>query len=238
LVYPFQNIKIGCVSGQLIYNNPNNINSGIGESFYLKYENYLKKLESKLGYVAGANGAIYAIRRELFYNLPKNAVNDDFIISMRVILKGFKNIFVPDAVAYENVAPSMKMEFKRHIRDATGHYTAIFHLARLLNPFIGLPFVIYFSHRILRWLCPFFMIFVFIYNFLIFDENKLINLFFYLQIIFYIFSIFGFYFSLFARSIPLIFFLPYYFCNLNLALFLGFLNSITSVQNGKWEKTR
>ena len=57
---------------------------------YWKYENTLKKLESRIGYVSGATGAVYAIRRSLFNQLPNNCINDDFTISMKIIEKGYK----------------------------------------------------------------------------------------------------------------------------------------------------
>ena len=66
LTAPFIDNTVGCTCGKLIYQNPDNVVSGKGESFYWKYENELKKLESKIGYVSGATGAVYSIRRKLF----------------------------------------------------------------------------------------------------------------------------------------------------------------------------
>ena len=147
-----------------MFRNPGKIISGKGESFYWKYENNLKKFESKIGYVCGATGAVYAIRKSLFVDLPKNCINDDFTISMKVIEQGFKCIYSEEAIVYENVAPSVESEFKRHIRDATGHYISILHLKKLLNLFKGMSSLIFWSHRIIRWLVPFFLIIIFILN--------------------------------------------------------------------------
>jgi cellulose synthase/poly-beta-1,6-N-acetylglucosamine synthase-like glycosyltransferase len=63
MVVRFADPRIGCVCGRLIYRNPIQVISGKGESFYWRYETALKKMESRIGYIAGANGAIYAIRR-------------------------------------------------------------------------------------------------------------------------------------------------------------------------------
>ena len=84
----FVDKKVGCVCGRLLYSNPNKVISGKGEGFYWRYEVKLKILESKLGYIAGANGAIYAIRRKLFESLPPSTINDDFTISMKIVEKG------------------------------------------------------------------------------------------------------------------------------------------------------
>ncbi len=235
LLQPFYDKKVGCTCGKVIYRNPNNILSGDGESFYWKYENSLKKLESKLGFVAGATGAVYAIRRNLFHFLPKNCINDDFSISMKIVESGFQLKYVEEAIVYENVAPSINSEFKRHIRDATGHYLSIFFLYKLLNPFSGIRSLIFWSHRILRWSVPLFLIILFALNFFLLNK-PLYKYLFFAQIIFYFLSILGLLFQK-KGKISIILFLPFYFCNLNLALFIGMLNAIFKKNNGKWQST-
>ena len=158
LVRHFEDPDVGCVSGRLIYRNPGETISGKGESIYWKYETALKKMESKLGYVAGANGAIYAIRRDLFEPFPPRTINDDFTLSMKIVMKGFKCVYDENAIVYEDVAPTMQSEFNRHVRDGAGHYIAVVHLLGLLNPLLGLRSFIYWSHRIFRWMVPFLLI--------------------------------------------------------------------------------
>jgi poly-beta-1,6-N-acetyl-D-glucosamine synthase len=234
LVEPFFNPEIGSVCGSLIYRNPNNLISGEGESFYWRYETALKKLESNLGYVAGANGAIYAIRRDLIDPLPSNTINDDFLISMRIVQKGYKSIYEEKAKAYEDVAPNTKSEFKRHIRDGAGHYIAICQLWRLLNPFLGISSLIYWSHRIFRWMAPFILIALYAGNFILMDQPFFYFLF-YLQTAFYLMACLGMLGH--GRKLPFLIYVPFYFCNLNLALFIGFLKVITGVQRTTWEST-
>lgn len=235
LIKPYSDINVGCTCGKLVHRNPGNIVSGEGESFYWKYENNLKKIESKIGYVSGATGAVYSIRRNLFKKLSKNCINDDFTISMNVILKGYKCIYVEEAIVYENVAPTIKAEFKRHIRDATGHYISIIHLFKLINPFLGFKSLIFWSHRLIRWSVPFLLLGLFLINFLI-SNHPLYRLILICQFIFYFLAILGVVFSR-KSKLPTLIFLPFYFCNLNLALFLGFLNSIFFRQNGMWNST-
>ena len=235
LLKPFSEDKVGCSCGKLVFRNPGKIISGKGESFYWKYENNLKKFESKIGYVCGATGAVYAIRKSLFVDLPKNCINDDFTISMKVIEQGFKCIYSEEAIVYENVAPSVESEFKRHIRDATGHYISILHLKKLLNLFKGMSSLIFWSHRIIRWLVPFFLIIIFILN-TKFINNDFYFITFLLQSLFYILAFFGYLFYNF-KKLPFIVFAPFYFCNINLALLLGFFNSLIFRQRGMWEST-
>lgn len=236
LVNHFDDPKVGCVGGRLIYRNPHQVVSGEGESFYWRYETALKKLESKLGYVAGANGAIYAIRRELFKSLPKRTINDDFMTSMRIVLDGYKCIYEEKAVAYEDVAPTVQSEFDRHVRDGAGHYIAVWYLRGLLNPFLGLKSFIYWSHRMLRWLAPFVLILFFGVNSVL-AHNLFYGVFFLLHLAFYIMAILTPLFFL-ERRLPFLMYIPFYFSNLNVALFLGFIKAITGLQKTTWESTK
>lgn len=235
LISHFFDKNVGCVCGRLIYRNPGEVISGKGESFYWRYETALKKMESKLGHVAGANGAIYAIRRELFDFLPPKTINDDFMISMRIAKKGMKCIYEENAIAYEDVAPTMGSEFGRHIRDGAGHYIAIWHLLGLLNPLLGMRSLIYWSHRILRWLAPFILILLFLVNVFLLDMF-LYRVFFVPHLVFYMLAITGL-IDMKNRRLPFFMYIPFYFCNLNLALFLGFCKVVIGRQKTTWERT-
>ena len=60
---------------------------------YWKLEKAIRKLESKIGSVAGATGAIYAIRRSLYKNLPRETLLDDVLTPMNIVMQGYRNIF-------------------------------------------------------------------------------------------------------------------------------------------------
>lgn len=235
LVSHFKDKDVGCVSGRLVYRNPGGITSGNGESLYWKIETALKKMESVLGYVAGANGAIYAIRKELFEPFPARTINDDFVLSMKIVMRGFKSLYDETAIVYEDVATTMESEFKRHVRDGAGHYIAVMHLLGLLNPFLGLRSFIYWSHRILRWVVPFLLLFLFIFNILLLDQQIYAALF-VSQSIFYALAIIGWVFHK-NPGLPLLLYAPFYFCNLNGALFLGFFKALLGKQKTTWDRT-
>jgi len=235
LVRHFVDPEIGCICGRLVYKNPSEVNTGKGESFYWRYETVLKKMESRLGYVAGANGAIYAIRRELFELLPPKTINDDFMISMKIVEKGFKCIYEENAIAYEDVALDTKSEFRRHVRDGGGHYLAITQLYGLLNPCLGLRSFIYWSHRVLRWCDPFILILLFLIN-IVLLYNGVYKTIFILHVAFYGFAILGLIY-IESKRMPFFMYVPFYFCNLNLALLLGFAKVAMGKQKMTWERT-
>ena len=163
LVRNFKDQRIGCVSGQLRYKVEDTSGEGAkSESAYWKYENWVKKQESKLGRLSGANGAIYAIRREYLTEIPTGIINDDFYLSTYILQQGYDVILDEEAVAYEDPNDELGEQFRRHVRDGAGHYQAMRIFWRMLLPRKG-SFV-YVSHRVIKWLVPFFMISAFISN--------------------------------------------------------------------------
>lgn len=113
LVTPLANPRVGAVSGQLRYR------SGIGteetEGSYWRYEQVVKQLESRLDRLLGANGSIYAVRRELYCPLRPKDVSD-FRIPYDALLHGFAVILEPGSVSVENAAPNLWAEYRRKVR--------------------------------------------------------------------------------------------------------------------------
>jgi len=236
LVRHFSAERVGCVCGRLSYRNPGEVVSGKGESAYWRYETALKKMESRLGYVAGANGAIYAIRRALFEPLPPGTINDDFMISMRIVRRGFLCLYDESAVAFEEVAPDVGSEFRRHVRDGAGHYIAVSRLTALLSPALGTRAFIYWSHRIFRWSAPFILVLLLAVNAALADAQPYFVLF-ALQLAFYALALLGYAASAFGRM-PFFIYVPFYFANLNLALLLGFFRAVSGAARPAWESTQ
>ncbi|MEN6566120.1 MAG: glycosyltransferase [Veillonellales bacterium] len=230
LVKYFNNPKVGAVCGRL-----NLLKNGqhSGEGFYWRYETFIKTMENRINCVMGANGAIYAIRRELAGPLPSNTINDDFTMSMRVIEKGYDIKYAKNAVANEEINHDDTVEFKRHIRDGAGHYRAVFYLIGLFNPFHPKAFFLYLSHRIIRWLVPFLLIALLILPWLMTMSvlSAIINVF---QALFYIFASIGW----ITRTQNKFFYIPFYFLYINIALMLGFIRNLLGKQKVTWNSTQ
>src|SRR5439155_4782918 len=120
----FRDSSVGVVCGKLVLMDAatgNNV-----DSLYWRYETFIKECEGRLGALLGSNGAIYAIRRELFPTIPANTLVDDFVIPLLAKLNtGCRIIFEPRAVAREEIAPEMEDEFGRRSRIGAGGYQAI-----------------------------------------------------------------------------------------------------------------
>ena len=234
LVRWFADPTIGCVCGRLVL-----MDAKMGrnvDSLYWKYETFLKKCESRLGALLGSNGAIYAIRRELFEPIPNDTIVDDFVIPLLAKLRSdCRIIYDAQAVALEETAPDVLAEFKRRSRIGAGGFQAIGMLWRLLNPAHGWVAPAFFSHKILRWLCPFAMIGLIVTNLLLIAE-PFYMLTFAAQVLFYGASLAGPYIP--GRNVlvkPLR--VATMFTSMNAALLVGFWKWLKGNQKSTWHRT-
>ena len=117
IVKLFSDPKVGCVSGEKrIFSKEKDSAAGAGEGLYWKYESALKKWDAELYSVVGAAGELFAIRTELFQEVERDTLLDDFIISLRVAQNGYTIQYDPDAYAIETASANVKEELKRKIR--------------------------------------------------------------------------------------------------------------------------
>jgi cellulose synthase/poly-beta-1,6-N-acetylglucosamine synthase-like glycosyltransferase len=109
--------------------------------------------------VLGANGAVYAIRKHLYRPLPTDTLIDDFTIPLQARLhERCRCVYDKDALAHEETARDLTAEFHRRARIGAGGYQAIGRLVGLLDPRQGWYAAAFLGHKVLRWLCPFFLI--------------------------------------------------------------------------------
>jgi cellulose synthase/poly-beta-1,6-N-acetylglucosamine synthase-like glycosyltransferase len=158
LVAVMWDTSVGSVSGELV------IESGIGSEvqegvgMYWRYEKLIRRMESRSGSVVGATGSIYAIRRSLFEPLPPNTLLDDFLTPMRIVLKGYRNVFVRSARAFDIASLTAHQEFRRKVRTLAGNFQAIAMEPRLLSPRHNPVFFSFVSHKLARLAVPYFFV--------------------------------------------------------------------------------
>jgi cellulose synthase/poly-beta-1,6-N-acetylglucosamine synthase-like glycosyltransferase len=133
--------------------------SSEGEGLYWRYDKWLKAMESGTGSIVSADGAMYAIRRDLYREPESAAVTDDFYISTGVIGKGFRLVFESEAIGYEPTTGTAGGEFRRKVRIMNRGLNGVYLRRRLLNPFrYGFYSIVLFSHKVLRRLAPVFLL--------------------------------------------------------------------------------
>ncbi len=214
--------------------------SGAGEGIYWKYESLLKKWDSELYSAIGAAGELFSIRTEQYRHVAQDTLIEDFVMTMGIAMRGYKIVYEPDAYAVESSSASIAEELKRKIRIAAGALQAVWRLRSLLNPFkYGLLSFQYLSHRVLRWtLAPLALPTIFILNiWLAMGGSMLYKAFLIGQILFYAFAILGYIFERKQLKIKA-FFVPYYFCVMNYAMYRGFFRLVGGRQSVVWEKAK
>nr|WP_320120002.1 glycosyltransferase family 2 protein [uncultured Marinifilum sp.] len=245
IVNLFKDPKVGCVSGEKrIYQKEADAAAGAGEGLYWKYESTLKKWDAELYSVVGAAGELFAIRTDLWQEVEKDTLLDDFIISLRVAMSGYTIGYNPNAYAIETASANVKEELKRKVRISAGGIQSVVRLNPLLNIFkYGTLSFQYISHRVLRWtLTPLLLLIIIPLNFALAYNSgmNLANIYtilFYGQIAFYVAALIGWFLEYREIKIKALF-VPYYFFIMNLSVYLGFRRYIKGNQSVKWERAK
>lgn len=234
LVRWFGDPKIGAVCGKLALTDAKTGRNVDG--LYWKYENFLKRCEGRLGALLGANGAIYAIRKSLHEPIPARTIVDDFVIPLLAKIRtGCVILYDGEAIAHEETAPSVGSEFHRRARIGAGGFQAIGMLWRLLNPLRGWVAFTFVSHKVLRWLCPFFMIGALIAPALLWKHPLYLGLLL-AQVVFYLISTVAMLAPAEAR-LPKLVKLMAMFTSMNAALLVGFWRWLRGRQRANWKRT-
>ncbi|MBW8686720.1 glycosyltransferase family 2 protein [Chitinophaga rhizophila] len=214
---------------------------GAGEGMYWKYESLLKKWDAELYSVMGAAGELFAVRTELYEDIPADTILDDFMISFGINKKGYRVAYAPDAYAQETPSASLEDEYKRKVRIAAGGFQSMSRLLDLLNIF-RYPKITwqYVSHRVSRWtVAPLCLALALITNILLCATGA--------PFIYWIFLIaqLGFYGMAFAGFVlakrqvkSKLFYIPFYFVFMNVAVYQGFGRFLRKKQSAVWDRSQ
>lgn len=230
LVRHFSDPEVGAVCGAVRYQA--GADAQQTEGAYWKYESALRMMEARLGAILNASGCIYALRRECFSPVPQSTILEDFVIPMRARRLGFSVLYDPEAVAIEFPASTVSGEFTRRVRLAVGSFRALGDLVRV--PWRGFtPFALI-SHKLLRWLVPFFAITLLISNiFVMHSPSYRVAL--AAQVLFYCWAGLGFFFYQHMRRVRYGL-VPYFLFAMHLAFIVGFFRCLVGADRAVWQK--
>jgi cellulose synthase/poly-beta-1,6-N-acetylglucosamine synthase-like glycosyltransferase len=236
LLVPFADERIGCVCGELQYANPDEQGAGKGEGLYWRYEQFLKRRESLLSSALGANGAIYALRRELFVELRGDIISD-FVAPLHAWRRGFRIAYEPTAVATEYSSGRFGDEFRRRRRIVSRSLYGLWTEAGVLNPLEHFFFAFQmFSHKLLRWLVPVWLLVVLAVNIPL-AASEYYGLLLALQVAFYGLAALG---LLLPERLGRywLFYVPAYFTATNWGTLLGLLSFLMGRRHRVWQPAR
>lgn len=248
IVLAFENAKVGCVAGEkrIAVQTRDGAAAG-GEGIYWRYESALKAFDARLYSAVGAAGELFAVRRELFEEMEPDTLLDDFILSLRIAMRGYIIAYCTEAYAIESGSADMREEEKRKVRIAAGGLQSIWRLRALLNPLrYGVLSFQYVSHRVLRWsITPVLLFLLLPINIALLaagyatgeGATVLYSTILVLQVLFYLMGLWGYHLSTKQLKNKLCF-IPYYFLFMNINVIKGIRYLKNKRGNGAWEKAK
>lgn len=224
----FADPSVGSVCGRYRTVKREEVNIGAPEDFYWRYEAFIKTKESELDSIVGAHGHLHAIRKNLYPALNVETINDDYVISISVLSRGFRAVHESAAIVFEEAREMTG--FARRIRIVAGNLQQLRYLGTLLKPLQPLPLFFFLSHKVVRLVVPFAMIAALCAN-LVLIEERMYGTMLAAQILFYALAVLG----LTGQLRPRILRLPYYFCMVNSAAFFGLYHAMTRRRRMAWK---
>jgi cellulose synthase/poly-beta-1,6-N-acetylglucosamine synthase-like glycosyltransferase len=241
LARSFGDPRVGCVSGFVKYikaGSDRHIPVEVG-GLYSRYERWVKKLESRVAGIVGADGALYAIRKNIFTPLETKIIND-LVHPIESILKGYKAISDSEVTAFEETTGTFQQEYNRQARMVGQAFYVFFSQIQLLIKNRKFLYALQFtSHKLLRWFTVPLMIVLYLSSIFIVGSGPVYTGCFYLQSIFYGAVLIGFLSdSGMFKRLPAVFDFPYYFFLGNLAAMVGFYRFLRGDAQITWRVQR
>jgi cellulose synthase/poly-beta-1,6-N-acetylglucosamine synthase-like glycosyltransferase len=227
---------VGAVSGRYQYFDPQgNSPTGLGTMAFWNYENFIKRMQSTIRTISGCCGCIYSVRREAYTPLS-SAVISDLVQPLEVIRKGYRVVFEDRALAYEETTQSTSEEFSMRVRVVTRGIRGLLSVPALLTPwkFGWVSFQLW-SHKVSRWLVPFFLLILFGSNLFLW-RNPSYRLFLEIQAAFYTLTLLSLLIPVQRLWKPLG--IPLYFCTLNAAALFSVIEVLRGKKYVVWQTVR
>jgi len=228
--------RVGAVSGRYQYFDASGDSpTGLGTMAFWNYENLIKTAQSRIRTITGCCGCIYSVRRDLYTPLPLDVISD-LVQPLHVLKQGYRVAFEDQALAYEETTKSSSDEFSMRVRVVTRGIRGLLSVSELLRPW-NFPWIAFqlWSHKVLRWLVPFFLMMVFGSNLALLES---------LPYRYFLFAQAGFYFlALLSLLIPFhrrwkVFGIPLYFCLLNTAALVSVIEVLRGKKYTIWQTVR
>lgn len=187
----FADPEVGYLTGSLDFLAGDSSLSGAGVGAYMRYENLVRKLETRAGSIIGVNGGVDAIRRSLYVDIPPHLITD-FVLPLTVMAGGHRVIFDPAVTSFEVPNAELSSEFRMRVRVALRALQGLAYMRRLFNP-VRYPLASFslLSHKLLRYSGFVFMVTALLGNVVLAQWNGLYQTMLVLQIAAYALALLG-----------------------------------------------
>lgn len=210
----FEDPEVGAVSSEDRFISRDG--SVAGEGAYVKYEMWLRGLESERAGLVGLSGSFFAARKSICENWDIESPSD-FNTALNCVQSHYVAVTAPDVLGYYRDVADPQREYQRKIRTVIRGMTALQRHPEVMNPFTyGWFAVQVISHKLMRWAVPWFLVALLVFSLLLNYRGGIYSLVLLAQIAFYATVLVGhFYPALRSRTWVK---LPYFFVQVNLAL--------------------
>ena len=233
----FADQSVGCATGRVIYQDSKESSVGAGTQSYWNYEFFLKRHESNVCSLIGVCGCMYAVRKSAYLPLYNDACSD-FIIATTMVEQGLRAVYIPEAVCMEEPNRQAKRELAARVRIINQTFSDLWRNRSVLNPFrSGFYAVQLWSHKIMRYLVPVFLIAIFITSGWLAPRHAFYALLFAGQVAFYFAALVSALLEKLGLSVRLLA-LPQYFVITNLASLIAFVKFVSGESYTRWEPHR
>lgn len=237
MVPAFADKSVGCVTGRVIYQDDKDSSVGAGTQSYWNYEFFLKRHESAVCSLIGVCGCMYAVRTSAYIPLYNEACSD-FIIATTMVEQGLRAVYVPEAVCTEEPNRQAKKELAARVRIISQTFADLWRNRSVLNPFrSGFYAIQLWSHKLMRYLVPVFLIAIFIASAFLATRNAFYAAVFVIQVAFYLAALVSWMLERMGVTFSLLA-LPQYFVITNLASLIAFVKFLTGERYTRWEPSR
>ncbi len=233
IVRSFADETVGCVSSEdRVIKEAGKIG---GEGAYVRYEMWLRSLESRIGSIVGLSGSLFAVRSLLCRDFP-GELQSDFRTVLVCIREGLRGVSDPSVVGFYRDVPDESDEFDRKVRTMVRALTVFSRNIDLLAVWrYGIPSYELLCHKLLRWLVPWFLLIAFISNAVLVFQSFPYFVLFALQVISYLGAAVGIVRR--KNKNPLLR-VATYFVRVNLSIAVAWWRYLKGKRIVTWEPTR
>ncbi len=233
IVKNFNDPTVGCVSSVDRFVDQDGQASG--EGAYVRYEMFLRSLETRVNSLVGLSGSFFAARREVCQNW-KEDLQSDFNTLLNSVVRGLRGVSDPDSEGFYKNLTDEKKEYERKVRTILRGISVVARRREMLNPFrYGLFAWQLFSHKVCRWLVPFALLGALISALGLARYSGVYLVFFGLQACFYAMAIIG---LVFAVSKPSFIKLSLFFVLVNISILHAWIRFARGKRVVAWESSK
>lgn len=204
-----------------------------GDSFYRRLEDVVNLRESSIHSTVASNGGLYAVKSAFIQPINNSRAADDLLMILRVMRAGKRVLKQPLATIHEHRPNSLQVEGTRTARTVSAGLTTVWDQRMLLLPTFGWVSFFLWSHRIVRYGSPFWLILLFAATWCTVSDPMVFGILFYGQFAFYALGLLSRAAGKMGQTIPVASTVEY-FIVMNIALLRGWFRFLTLQSSDQW----